>query len=141
MVTRKGKAVWQGSVKEGSGVLSVESGAFEAKYSFGSRFEDGPGTNPEEIIGAAHAGCFSMALSLILGEAGYTPTKIETSAQVKIHSVDGHFEIPSIHLDCTATVPGLSKDEFATLATKAKEGCPVSKALAGPEITMKAQLK
>lgn len=140
MTTRKGKAIWKGDIKEGKGTVSVESGTFEAAYSFPSRFEEGEGTNPEELIGAAHAGCFSMAFSLMLGNADYTPDSIETYAAVEIHQIDGHFEISKITLDCTASVPNIDEDEFLKIAKQAKEGCPVSGALQGPEILLNARL-
>ncbi|MFW5968711.1 MAG: OsmC family protein [Persicimonas sp.] len=140
MKTRNAKAVWRGNIEEGDGMVSVESGALESEYSAAGRFEEAEGTNPEELIGAAHAGCFSMALSLMLGEAGYTPDSIETTAAVQIHQVDGHFEIPKITLDCTATIEGIGEDEFLAIAQKAKEGCPVSGALQGPEISLNARL-
>lgn len=140
MPKRKAKANWKGSVQEGKGTLSVESGTFEAPYSFTSRFEDGKGTNPEELIGAAHAGCFSMALSMMLGEAGYEPESIDTSAQVEIRQEGEDISIPHIKLDCTASVPGIDNDEFVEIAQQAKAGCPVSKALAGPEISLEARL-
>lgn len=139
MTTRKAKAIWKGDTK-GGGTVGVESGTFEANYSFPSRFEEGQGTNPEELIGAAHAGCFSMALSLMLGKAGYTPDIIETSAAVEIHQLDGHFEIPKITLDCTASIPDIDEDQFHEIAEQAKEGCPVSGALQGPQILLNARL-
>lgn len=140
MKTRNAKAIWKGNIEEGDGTVSVESGALEEKYSAAGRFEEAEGTNPEELIGAAHAGCFSMALSLMLGEAGYTPESIETTAAVEIHQVDGHFEIPAITLDCTASISGIDEDEFLEIAEQAKEGCPVSGALQGPEISLNARL-
>src|SRR5213593_4743761 len=106
MATRNGSAVWEGTVKEGKGTVKLGSGAFEGPYSFSSRFENGKGTNPEELIGAAHAGCFAMALSLVLGEAGFTPEKIETHADVSLEKLGGGFEITASHLKVVATIPG-----------------------------------
>lgn len=136
----KASAVWQGSLKEGSGTLSTGSGALSAKpYSFKTRFEGEQGTNPEELIGAAHAGCFSMAFSMILGMAGFTPDKIETTATITLEPKDGGFAITASHLDVTASVPGLDDAGFQELAAKAKAGCPVSKVL-NANITMEARL-
>ena len=133
-------AVWQGSLKEGAGTLSTGSGALAAKpYSFKTRFEGEQGTNPEELIGAAHAGCFSMAFSMILGEARFTPDKIETTATVTLEQKDGGFAITTIHLDVTAAIPGIEDGAFQELAGKAKAGCPVSKVL-NANITMDARL-
>jgi osmotically inducible protein OsmC len=136
----KASAVWQGSLKEGAGTLSTGSGALSAKpYSFKTRFEGEQGTNPEELIGAAHAGCFSMAFSMILGMAGFTPDKIETTATITLEPKDGGFAITASHLDVTASVPGLDAAAFQELAAKAKAGCPVSKVL-NADITMEARL-
>lgn len=133
-------AQWQGSLKEGAGTLSTGSGALVDKpYSFKTRFEGERGTNPEELIGAAHAGCFSMAFSLILGQAGFTPEKIATSATVTLEQKDGSFAITSSHLDVTASIPDIDDVAFQELAAKAKAGCPVSKVL-NAEITMNARL-
>jgi osmotically inducible protein OsmC len=137
---QKASAVWQGSLKEGAGTLSTGSGALVTKpYSFKTRFEGEQGTNPEELIGAAHAGCFSMAFSMILGDAGFTPDNIETTATVSLEQKDGGFAITASHLDVVATIPGIDDAAFQELATKAKEGCPVSKVL-NPAITMDAKL-
>ena len=133
-------AVWKGSIKEGGGTLSTETGVLrEAPYGFKSRFENGKGTNPEELIGAAHAGCFSMALSLMLGNAGLTPEKIETHAQITLDKVGEGFEITASHLRVTAKIPGASQAQFQEIADKAKAGCPVSKLLRA-RITMDAKL-
>ncbi|MCF7853343.1 MAG: OsmC family protein [Candidatus Pacebacteria bacterium] len=140
MTTRSASAVWKGNLQQGTGTMKLGSGAFEGQYSFKSRFEEGTGTNPEELIGAAHAGCFSMALSHLLGEAGYTPDSIETSANVSLVAVDDGFEINRIDLKTKARIPNIDEDTFQKHATMAKEGCPVSKALAGPEITLHATL-
>ena len=137
---QKASAEWQGSLKEGAGTLSTGSGALSGKpYSFKTRFEGEQGTNPEELIGAAHAGCFSMAFSMILGEAGFTPEKIETTATVALEQKDGGFAITTSHLDVTATIPGIEAGKFQELADKAKAGCPVSKVL-NATITMTAKL-
>ena len=140
MPVRKASAVWEGDIRGGSGKVSLGSGAFEGPYSFGSRFEEGAGTNPEELIGAAHAGCFSMALSGGLGRGGHTPKRIATSAKVHIEKVGEGFSITRIELDCEAEVPGIDEATFLDFANKAKEGCPVSKALAGTQISLNAKL-
>jgi lipoyl-dependent peroxiredoxin len=140
-MTRKAAAIWKGSIKEGEGAMKVESGAFEGKYSFSSRFEDGTGTNPEELIGAAHAGCFSMALSLMLGEAGYTPDEISTRAEVTIEKKGEGFAITGITLNTEASIPNIDEETFMKHAQNAKEGCPVSQALAGTNISLNAKLK
>src|SRR5947208_14338098 len=127
---QKASAVWQGSLKEGQGTISTGSGALAAKpYSFRTRFEGEQGTNPEELIGAAHAGCFSMAFSMILGNAGFTPGKIETTAIVTLEQKDGGFAITASHLDVLATIPSIDDATFQDLAAEAKAGCPVSKVL------------
>ena len=137
MPVKKANAVWRGNLREGSGEMFVESGAYEGEFSFAKRFGDEPGTNPEELIGAAHAGCFSMAFSNELDEADYTPESVETTADV--HLEDG--TITRIHLTSEATVPDIDEDAFQEIAQEAKEGCPVSRALAGvDEITLDASL-
>ncbi|MEJ2725282.1 MAG: OsmC family protein [Deltaproteobacteria bacterium] len=141
MPIRHAEARWEGKIQEGKGTMKLGSGAFEGNYSFKSRFEDGPGTNPEELIGAAHAGCFSMALSVLLGKAGYEPTHIETKAAVHIEKVGEGFKITQIDLETQAAVPGMDESEFKQKADEAKKGCPVSQALAGVDITLKAALK
>jgi lipoyl-dependent peroxiredoxin len=140
MPVRKASAVWEGTIKEGQGRVSLGSGAFEGRYSFGSRFEEAAGTNPEELIGAAHAGCFSMALSGALSRAGHTPTRIATTAKVHIEKVGEGFKITRIELDNESEIPGLDDAAFQEFARKAKEGCPVSQALAGVDITLTARL-
>lgn len=140
MATRTAQAEWSGDVKTGHGTMTLGSGAFSGKYSFGSRFESQPGTNPEELIAAAHAGCFSMALSLILGGAGHPPKHIATTAKVTIEREGEGFRITHSDLDTAADVPGLDDAAFAQFANAAKEGCPVSKALAGTAISLKARL-
>jgi osmotically inducible protein OsmC len=137
---QKASAIWTGSLKEGKGTMSTGSGALSAQpYSFRTRFEGEPGTNPEELIGAAHAGCFSMALSMILGMAGLTPEKTETTATITLEQKDGGFAITASHLDVKASVPGATAAVFQDLAAKAKAGCPVSKVL-NANITMNAEL-
>lgn len=129
-INRKGSAVWAGGIKDGQGAISTESGALAAyPYGFASRFEGKRGTNPEELLGAAHAGCFTMALALILGEAGFTATEMETQAKVTLEQVEGGYAITAVHLVLAARIPGADQATFAELADRAKAGCPVSKAL------------
>ena len=138
---RKGSAVWRGGLKDGKGVVSTDSGVLSnTQYSFSTRFEDGKGTNPEELIAAAHAGCFSMALSAQLGNAGITPQEIQTTATVSLDKTDGGFAITAIHLDVVAKIPGADKQAFDTAANNAKAGCPVSKVL-NATITMDTRLE
>ncbi|HEY7513789.1 MAG TPA: OsmC family protein [Vicinamibacteria bacterium] len=141
MAVRKAEAEWTGNLREGKGRVKLGSGAYEGEYSFVSRFEEGKGTNPEELIGAAHAGCFSMALSAGLTKAGLSPKRIKTTAQVHLEKVGEAFEITRIELDTEAEVPGLDEKAFLEHAENAKKGCPVSKALAGPKIELKARLR
>src|ERR1700735_884693 len=130
MTTTFGSAKWQGGIKDGKGAISTKSGALsDYPYGFSSRFEGKPGTNPEELIGAAHAGCFTMALSLILGEAKLTATQMDTSAEVTLEQVDGGWAITAVHLTLKAKIPGTDQATFEQLAGKAKAGCPVSKLL------------
>ena len=142
---RKSTAVWNGTGKEGKGTLTSTSGVLnQTPYAFASRFmsEDGKsGTNPEELIAAAHAGCFSMALSFQLGGAGFTPTELKTEAQLKMENVDGHFKIISIHLILEGDVPSITEERFIEIANNAKKSCPVSQALSALEITLSATLK
>jgi len=140
MPTRKAEAEWTGSLKDGSGTVKLGSGAFQGSYSFASRFESGKGTNPEELIGAAHAGCFSMALSAGLGRAGFQPKRVHTTATVHIDKVGAAFEITKIELDCEAEVPNIDENLFHAEAQAAKEGCPVSKALKATNIELRARL-
>jgi osmotically inducible protein OsmC len=141
MIKRKGSAVWSGGLKDGKGTVSTQSGVLnQAQYGFNTRFEDGAGTNPEELLGAAHAGCFTMALSAQLGEAGMTAQKLETTATVSLDKVEGGFAINAVHLDLVATIPGASEAAFQEAARKAKEGCPVSK-LFNANITLDAKLQ
>ncbi|HMM65766.1 MAG TPA: OsmC family protein [Dokdonella sp.] len=137
---RKGEAEWKGGVPEGSGNVSVQSGAFKGTYGFKSRMEDGPGTNPEELIGAAHAACFSMALSLALAQAGHVPKRVHTIAKVHLEKRDSGYMIPLIELETEGEVPGISNEEFQKLATATKTGCPVSKALSAVEMKLSAKL-
>jgi osmotically inducible protein OsmC len=141
MATRNGSAEWKGDLKGGSGTVKVGEGVFEGNYSFSSRFEEGEGTNPEELIGAAHASCFAMALSLVLTEAGHPPDSIRVEARVHLRIVDDLPTLARIDLEVEGTVPDLDEDAFRSYAEKAKTGCPVSRALAGvPEITLDARL-
>ena len=138
---KKAWAVWKGGIKDGGGTISTETGVLkEAPYGFKARFENGKGTNPEELIGAAHASCFSMALSLMLGEAGLTPEKIETHAAVTLEKLDAGYEITASHLSVSARIPGTDNAKFQEIANKAKTGCPVSKLLKA-KITMDAKLE
>jgi len=140
MAIRNAEAVWEGNLKQGNGSVKLGSGAFEGAYSFASRFEEGTGTNPEELIGAAHAGCFSMALSADLEKAGYAPQRVHTKARVHLEMVDGKQTITKIHLDTEVEVPGISEKDFLAQAEGSKKGCPVSRALAGVEILLNARL-
>lgn len=139
-INRSGSAVWSGGLKDGKGAISTQSGALDAHpYGFAMRFEGVPGTNPEELIAAAHASCFTMALSLILGEAGLTAEKMETNAVVTLEQQEGGFAITSSKLTLRATIPGASEEQFQELAAKAKANCPVSKLLTA-EISLSAEL-
>ena len=140
MIKRTAKAVWQGDLKNGHGKLALGSGAFEGKYSFSSRFEDGKGTNPEELIGAAHAGCFSMSLSSGLTKAGYVVDEINTEAIVSMEKGESGFEISRIKLVTYANVRDIDMDEFSKIASGAKKNCPVSRALAAVDIYLEAHL-
>jgi osmotically inducible protein OsmC len=141
MATRNGSAEWKGDLESGTGNLTVGDGVFEGQYSFASRFEEGEGTNPEELIAAAHAACFAMALSNVLASAGHTPDSVRAQARVQLRNVDGAPTIAQISLDVTGAVPGLSEEEFQTHAEEAKRDCPVSRALAAvPEIDLTARL-
>jgi osmotically inducible protein OsmC len=138
---RHAEAQWNGSLKEGSGHVKTETGALNSAYSFRSRFEGGGETNPEELLGAAHAGCFSMALSAALTGAGHPPKSIDTKASVHLNKVDAGFAINKIELETVAEVPGIDQTTFEKIAGEAKAGCPVSKALAAVEIHLTATLK
>jgi osmotically inducible protein OsmC len=138
---RKASAVWRGSLKEGKGTVSTESGVLkESPYSFGTRFENGPGTNPEELIAAAHAGCFSMAFSAELGKAGLTPQSIDTTATVTLEKSDAGFSVTQSHLEVTARIPGADQAKVLEIANGAKAGCPISRLLKA-NITMEAKLE
>jgi osmotically inducible protein OsmC len=137
---RTANAVWNGNLKDGNGTMRFGGGAFEGAYSFLSRFEEGAGTNPEELIAAAHAGCFSMAFANELDKAGHTPESVSTEAKVSLVKGDDGFAINRIQLVTEASVPGIAEGQFLEIAEAAKNGCPVSKALAGPEITVDATL-
>ncbi|WP_435009722.1 OsmC family protein [Tundrisphaera lichenicola] len=139
MITRHSEAQWLGDLTKGTGTVKLGSGAYEGPYSFKSRFESGTGTNPEELIAAAHAGCYSMALSAGLSQAGHSPTKIQTTASVVLEKQGEGFTITRIDLETEGAVPGIDEATFVTFAEDAKKNCPVSKALAGPEITLKAK--
>jgi osmotically inducible protein OsmC len=144
MAGRNGSAEWRGDLQGGTGSLTVGDGVFEGAYSFESRFgegDDAPGTNPEQLVAAAHAACFSMALSNILAEAGHTPESVRTSARVQLRNVDGAPTLTRIDLDSEARVPGLDDEQFQRFAADAKAGCPISRALAAiPEIELTARL-
>jgi osmotically inducible protein OsmC len=140
MPARTSNARWEGGLKDGKGNMRLGGGAFEGQYSFSSRFEEGVGTNPEELIAAAHAGCFSMAFSAGLERAGFSPNSVETEAKVHLRPANGGFKISRIDLVTTADVPGIEKDAFEEAAQAAKEGCPVSQALKAVEITVDATL-
>ena len=140
MPARTADAEWRGNLTEGKGNIKLGSGAFEGSYDWRSRSADGPGTNPEELIAAAHAGCFSMALSHMLAEAGHPPTRIHTTARVQLDKVEDGFAITRIDLTTEGEVPGVDAAAFQATAEKAKAGCPVSKALAGADIHLKATL-
>jgi osmotically inducible protein OsmC len=137
---RTADAQWNGDLLKGNGTMRLGSGAFEGKYSFPSRFESGQGTNPEELIAAAHAGCFSMAFAATLAKEGFQPQSVNTTAKVHLEKVDAGFEITTIELVMEATVPNIEDARFQELADVAKRTCPVSKALAGPNITLQARL-
>ena len=141
MAVRTGNAEWRGDLKDGGGTVTVASGLFDAPYSFSTRFEEEPGTNPEELIGAAHASCFSMALSNILAQDGHTAESVRTSAKVHLRNVDGAPTISKIELETEGRVPGIDEAQFTQYAEQAKAGCPVSRALAAvSEITLEARL-
>ena len=140
MAKRTASAVWEGTLKDGKGRVKLGSGAFEGQYSFASRFEEGTGTNPEELIGAAHAGCFSMALAAGLTKAGFNPTRISTTASVSLEKVSEGFKITTIELNTEAEIPNIDEAAFLEQAETAKKNCPVSQALAGVEIKLTAKL-
>jgi len=141
MPVRSASAEWRGDLPKGRGTLRSQTGSIDGQYSFSSRFEEGTGTNPEELIAAAHAGCFSMALSNMLAQAGHVPTSVRTTARVHLEKVEGGMGITRIELTCRATVPGLEAAGFQEHAQKAKVGCPVSRALSAVEIRLDAALE
>ena len=140
MPIRSAKAQWMGNLEQGKGTVKLGSGAYEGAYSFGSRFEEGKGTNPEEMIAAAHAGCYSMAFSAELSKAGHVPKSVTTTAKVELRKDDSGPRISLITLECEAIVPGIDQVQFMTIAQGAKVGCPISKALASVEIKLQAKL-
>jgi osmotically inducible protein OsmC len=140
MAVRKANAIWKGTLKEGSGTMKVGSGAFEVAFSFATRFEEEPGTNPEELIGAAQAGCFSMFLAAQLTNAGHPPKQVQTEASVNFGRDDQGPLITSIELDCKAEVPGVDEATFNALVDKSKKLCPISRALAATELKVTARL-
>ncbi len=140
MATRTAEAEWKGNLARGQGTMKLGSGAFEGAYSYASRFENGKGTNPEELIGAAHAGCFSMALAAALAKSGFNPTRVHTTAKVHLEKVGDSFAITRIELNTEAQIPGIDAKTFQEHAEGAKKGCPVSRALAGTEITLQTKL-
>lgn len=140
MPTRQSEAQWSGDLKSGNGTMKLGSGAYQGAYTFKSRMESGPGTNPEELIAAAHAGCYSMALSAMLSGAGHVPKSVHTTAKVSFDQVPGGFAITKIDLDCQANIPGLDNDKFQKFANDAKASCPVSKALSSVPINLTAKL-
>ena len=140
MPIRKAQAIWEGNLREGKGTMKLGSGALEGSYSYPSRFEDGQGTNPEELLGAAHAGCFSMALSSALVRAGYSPVRIKTESAVHLEKLEAGFTIVQIDLKTEAEVPDIDEKQFMELAQGAKKNCPISRALAVPEINLEAKL-
>jgi osmotically inducible protein OsmC len=140
MAIRKARAVWEGNLEKGQGTMVLGTGGLEVPYSFGSRVEDGSGSNPEELIGAAHAGCFSMALAHGLGEAGHVPVRVATTAKVHLEKSAAGFAIPKVELETEADVPGVDDETFQRVAQAAKQGCPVSKVLSAADITLNAKL-
>jgi lipoyl-dependent peroxiredoxin len=140
MVVRLAEGEWRGDLKGGKGTVKLGSGAFEGPYSFTSRFESGTGTNPEELIAAAHAGCFSMAFSNGLSQAGFVPTRVHTTAKVSLEKGDAGFSVTKIELETEGEVPGIDEAKFQAEADKAKKGCPISKALSAVPITLNAKL-
>lgn len=141
MIIRKSNAEWRGDLKSGAGTMSLGSGAYTGPFSFLSRFESGTGTNPEELIAAAHAGCFSMAFSFALSQAGFTAESVKSTAAVKLEPAAGGFSITGIDLVMTASIPGIDAETFQKIAADAKANCPVSKALAAVPITLSATLE
>lgn len=141
MPVRKAQATWEGSLREGKGTMALGSGAWRGPFSFSTRFEEEPGTNPEELVGAALAGCFSMAFGADLERAGYTPSRIDTTADVYLEKTDAGMRVTRIHLTMKAAVPDLGADEFQQIAEGTKTGCPISNLLTGAQITLDATLE
>ena len=140
-MNKTASAHWQGDLKQGKGTISTQSGALKDNpYGFNTRFEDAPGTNPEELIGAAHAGCFSMAFSMLLGEENFTPDSIDTKATVTLEKLSDGFAVTAVHLEMRARIPGIEQAKFEEIAGKAKKGCPISKLL-NAKITLDATLQ
>jgi lipoyl-dependent peroxiredoxin len=141
MIKRKASAIWHGGLKDGKGAISSDSGVLkDTQYSFGTRFENGVGTNPEELIAAAHAGCFAMAFSAELGKAGFTPTSIQATATVTLDKTDAGFSVTESHLDMSAKIPGIDQAKFTAIANGAKAGCPISRLLKA-NVTLDAKLE
>lgn len=140
MPIRQAEAIWEGNLRDGRGTMKLGSDSFEGSYSYPSRFEEGKGTNPEELLGAAHAGCFSMALSSALGRAGYSPVKVKTEAAVHLEKLEAGFTIVRIDLKTEAKVPNIDEEKFLEIADGAKKNCPISRALAVPTINLEAKL-
>lgn len=140
MAVRTARARWEGDLRGGKGTMEFGGGAFKGAYSFSSRFEEGPGTNPEELVAAAHAGCFSMAFSNGLAKAGFTPTRVETNAKVHLEKGDAGFKVTTIELECEGDVPGIDAGRFQELAEDAKKNCPISQLLTGATIKLQAKL-
>jgi osmotically inducible protein OsmC len=140
MPARTASAVWTGDLKSGKGTMNFGSGAWEGAYSFQSRFEEGTGTNPEELAAAAHAGCFSMAFANELSKAGFVPTRVATTAKVHLEKGEGGFAISRIDLSCEAAVPGITDAKFQEIGLAAKKGCPISKLFTGAQINLEAKL-
>jgi osmotically inducible protein OsmC len=140
MPVRRADAEWQGDLKQGKGTMKLAGGAYEGAYSFSSRFEEGTGTNPEELIAAAHAGCFSMAFSNVLAQNGHTPQRVRTTASVYLEKTESGFGVTRIHLETEGTVPGIDEATFQQHAETAKQTCPISKLLKAAEITLDAKL-
>ncbi|MEX0787730.1 MAG: OsmC family peroxiredoxin [Anaerolineales bacterium] len=141
MTMRQAEAIWEGDLRQGRGRVRLPSSGHEAAYSYSSRFDDGAGTDPEELLGAAHAGCFSMSLAGGVAKRGFTAERIATTAQVNAERIEGRFTITSIHLDTSAVIPGLSEAQFSEAAEEAKATCPISRALSGIPITLQAKLE
>ena len=141
MIKRETTSIWEGNLKEGQGQMHLQSGAYQGPYTFSSRFEQGKGTNPEELVGAAHSGCFSMFLSALISKKELKPKRIQTRATVTLETLDDGPKITGIHLECEAEVSGLTEDDFQALVQEAKIKCPISRLYQGTDITIQAKLK